>query len=759
MAPEIADSDAESDSHSPVKQMVATGNADGGVDPSQVLLSRYDFDQFLDPTQRLSSNSPSHVNGAPTASELLAGLPSDSSDVLMGKRSSEISPVAQGKKRAHSELQKSSGRLQHDEFAQVSASKRTKTYAHSSKSRGGALKDIDLFNPTGEPSLAASTNSQNIAVQSTDGLSQNLFNSLPNAGPSINLLDHSLSSSTHRLTTSTASMGQYESINLDFRGTNQGLDIHTNPFGSLSQASIVAEGDNSVTIMQTDAQQTMTQQQAIPSISTDELLPHQALSALFQSSPTRPSFVDPSVIMQNDGVGIGPAPIDDFRSGVAMATILEQPEPIDTVVEKPQPKKRGRKPKNPRISSESPAPGALNDMDEFALPDLPHVSRTRQGTVDSSKQVMGEAGQEAPAEESPVKQPTSELHLSDEAMIGLPKDNYKPRPSRSRSKKVAEEEAVSVHETEQQTPARNEIVDFEEPAEQTPAGGSAKSSTKKGRKSKVKRAKTSAAALLKTAEPMLSEGEEDVVWMDTKPTPVKLDLPPDLSVLKKETELMENHESTEGKETQGLNTFVNETESKVTVEIPTEVKDVGVAPKKRGRKPKKLQPLPQVEVQEDKEEEMEEARPALADKSTNLTSDHQRENVYREPKAPTMSPLSEAPSRLASPEKENVLQMAVVVTPSKGSIADEGPMTHSPIKASNSSSGKKTTYRVGLSRRQHIPSLLRKVQRDKAPPKIVVRKEKEKKKKGVDNGSDDEKDGLAGGEMRGADGMLVEWDF
>ncbi|KIV87773.1 hypothetical protein PV11_03295 [Exophiala sideris] len=779
MAPEIADSDAESDFHSPVKQMVATGNVDGGVDPSQVSLSRYDFDQFLDPTQRLSSISPSHVNSAPTASELLAGLPSDSSDALMGKRSSEPSSITQGKKRARSDLENGSRRSQHDGSAHVSSSKRTKTYAHSSKSRG-SLQDIDLFSPSGEPPIVASTNTQNIPVQSANGLSQNLFNSLPNTGPAINLLDHPLSNSTHRLTTSTASMGQYESINLDFRGTNQGLDIHANPFGSLSQASMGAEGDINATMLHTDAQQTMTQQHPIPSISTDELLPHQTLSALFQSSPTRPSFVDPSVIMQHDGPVADPAAIDDFRTGTALTTILEQAEPVETVAEKPQAKKRGRKPKNSRVPSESPVPGALDDMDDFALPDLPSVARTRQGTVDSvsqasetsatnlssknrkrgkSKQVVEEAGQEAPAEESPVKHPTSELHLSDEAMIGLPKEKYKPRPSRSRSKKVDEEEAFPVHETEQQTPARNTTVDFEEPAEKTPASASAKSGTKKGRKSKVKRAKTSAAALLKKAEPMLSEGEEDVVWMDTKPTPVKLDLPPDLSVLKKETEMTEDNKSIETKGAQVINTSAKETDSIVTVEIPTEAKGSVVGPKKRGRKPKKVQPLPQPEVAEDEEEGPDDIRPVLAEKTTNISIDIRQDTNYKEPKAPTMSPLSEAPSLPASPEKGKVVQAAVVITPSKDSTADKGSTTHSPIKPSGLSSGQKTTYRVGLSRRQNIPSLLRRVQRDKAPPKIVVRKEKEnKKKKDVDNGSDDDT-GADKSEMRGADGMLVEWDF
>lgn len=45
------------------------------------------------------------------------------------------------------------------------------------------------------------------------------------------------------------------------------------------------------------------------------------------------------------------------------------------------------------------------------------------------------------------------------------------------------------------------------------------------KKTKVKRAKTSASALLKKSEPMLSEGEDDVLWLETKPSQVKLDVP------------------------------------------------------------------------------------------------------------------------------------------------------------------------------------------------------------------------------------------
>ncbi|KAK5449962.1 hypothetical protein LTS15_008535 [Exophiala xenobiotica] len=799
MPAEIADSDAESDFNSPIKKTVANDNvADqaANADPSQISLSRYDFDQFLDPTQRLSSLSPQHADGVPTASELLAGLPSGSSELQMagGLRSTvirdkESSSAAQGKKRAHSAYQDGSTDLSSNDTTKTMAAKRTKTYAHSSKSRG-TLQDVDLFAPLdkdGGPRPGASTghHSSNGSGEKTSGINVDLSIGSGHPNAAISLLGQSLTGSTHRLSTSSASMGRYESINLDYRNAGQGLDVNANPFGSLSQISShelhhPEESDPYSTSDPNHEQQMALDTSNLVFERMDENMPDQALSALSQSPPCRPLSVNPSNIMQNDGA-MADIPEDEAVHVEAVAFVgAEITAPIDTteaVLEKLPPKKRGRKPKNPRLASKSPAPGAMDDVEEFVLPDLPPTNRSRQGTVDSvysqasqasttntliqkrkrgkSKQV-GDAAEQAmtAAQESPMKQ--HELNLSDEALIGLPKDQYKPRPSRSRSKRHADEEEPLLQDMLQQTPAKDKVVEFENTKAETPSGGTAKLSAKKGRKSKVKRAKTSAAALLKRGDPMLSEGEEDVMWMDTKPAPVKLDLPPDLKVLKKETEAGEDEKATVNKTQEEVTS--KEDEPKVTVEIPAEAKDTAAAPKKRGRKPKKVQPVSESKVVEEQDDDTETSRPVLAEKSTNVSNNIQEKSKDKEVKAPTVSPLSspESGAHIRSPEREkdNPPAASELATPSKNP-ADNGPTTHSPIKPTALSSGKKIIYRVGLSRRQHIPSLLRKVQRDKPPPTVVVRKEKENKKK--KNGDDDE--GENRDELRGADGMLVEWDF
>lgn len=155
-------------------------------------------------------------------------------------------------------------------------------------------------------------------------------------------------------------------------------------------------------------------------------------------------------------------------------------------------------------------------------------------------------------------------------------------------------------------------------------------------------------------------------------------------------------------------------------------------------------------------------RPALMEKSRN-TSSAEKETATESTETQNQSAKQSTQEQSGSPDKENLrASNDTSTTPSKpAAAAEKGPTKHSPINPPNLSSGRKTIYRIGLSRRQNIPSLLRKVQRDKPPPKLVARKEKENKKKKNDNNTGDgdhEGDGTGGGnEMRGPDGMLIEW--
>lgn len=814
MQPEIADSDAESDFDSPVKRRNAPEGNVGHASASQVSLSAYDFDQFLSPTQRLSSFSPHHTGNADDMSgdaanhlngiyEQLDGAASDNTNPLFG----EVLPVVWSTKRRHSSIQGNSTGIEADNAEKKPKAKRSKTYGAAAKARSST--EIDLFAPppetsseyqNSEPARPTTTVTNEILSRSDPKSTDEVAPVSTNLGHPpgvISLLGQSLTDSTHRMTTSVASIGRYESINLDFRGSGQGLDINTNPFGSLSQVSLdqdpnPAETERFASLFRPNEDQANLIGADQNPVVINRVPLDQPPPTLSQSSPERPLAIDPSNIMQHDEAMLDP--IDEHHSLALEVTtdLSDTTAPSDTVAsttEKPPAKKHGRKAKNSRFPSQSPAPGIAEDVEELPLPNPPPANISRQGTLDSLSQTYQPSAtntstqkrkrgksklvEEPPlaqaTESSPMKQFTNELNLSDEGIIGLPKEAYKPRPSRSRSKKIDEESPMPpppAPDTNHSTPARNIAKEHPDPEEETPSIAPAKSSGKKGRKSKVKRAKTSAAALLKKADPMLSEGEEDVVWMDSKPAPVKLDLPPDLKVLKMEVEVLKEEQNEQQEDSLADVDAAHTNGGRITIEIPTvnEVKDLVTEPKKRGWKPKKGQHKSEEKVVEEaNEEDNVDSRPALAEKSINLQS-----IASRAPKAPTISPISSPePADKQQPQAPSRDQEdpPPITTPSKPTPAlqspEKGPTKHSPINPPSISSGKKVLYRIGLSRRQNIPSLLRKVQRDKPPPKIVVRKEKEsKKKKDTDGGCDGDGEGEGGvgtGEMRGPDGMLIEW--
>ena len=847
---EIADSDADSDLASPVKQRRVLEDGDEQATLPQASLSVIDFDQFLDPTQRLSSSasdlicSISQLDGAGGTS--ISGVAhietATTQPIPLGN---EMSPPTRSKKRAQSALYDSYKDVQRDSSQPKPKAKRAKTYGAGS--RFCTARDDGLF--AQPPTPSAEARSPNSAPVDDIAADHDLSSLQPPSADATLLLSTSPSGKTsqdgkslidscHRMTTSMASMGQYQSINIDLRGSRQGIDLNTNPFASLSQVSL-EEDHHQPGTGQISALNGAVEEQSLYTDADPLLFPlgcysaNQALADVSGTSPGQPLAIGPAKIMQGEEGAAIAAGLKIYR-GIAGDTMLAS-------MEKPHPKKRGRKAKDSRISSNSPAPSFTEEADELALP---QPNRSRRGTGDSmsqaseissttastrkrkrrkSKQVMEQEPQANLADSCPVKHPanginlsdeatiglpealynsrpsrsqskiveeearlqaqdsspakhlTNELILSDEAAIGLPRESYKPRPSRSRSKKAANDDALMLPPLQPEidliTPAKGNTCNIPdtEPQKITPA----KSSTKKGRKSKVKRAKTSAAALLKKTDAMLSDGEEDVVWMDSKPAPVKLDLPPDLKGLKKEPDAL-NETNQDGDDDKKR---TRAKESNITIELPTstEAMKLVAEPKKRGRKPKNAPKKSEDKnIDEDEEELQNESalsRPALAEKSSNVAASNDKSVGKAQGKAPTVSPLtSPEPADKPQPEAINSCDLskenAPPNTPAKGkaaappSSAEKGPTKHSPI-TSLSSSGRKTLYRVGLSRRQHIPSLLRKVQRDKPPPKNVARKEKETKKmkdayaeyEGADCEHKDP------GEMRGADGMLIEWEF
>lgn len=821
MPHEIADSDAESDINSPARQpLLHNGPLEHAVTTAS---SQINFDEYMDPTQRLSfpsSNIESAEGTTASTIRLFDGI-NDAHDALNAsptdgpnQDSANLSPAVQSRKRANSVMHESSTTPDYDTLAQNSKAKRTKTYGHRSKS--GDAEHVDLFATS--PELLRETGNSALAEQCGDiriqkaahfpspsidlGMSRLGSTDHPRQ---ISLLDQQMQSSLQNITTSTASMGGYASINLDYRGSGEALDVNSNPFGSLSQVSL----DEDPNPVETERVASMFRhnkkasehgqfvQDSLGAIDKHLLpLPVFSQPSLEQSLSVNPSRltyndIDPSEVYLNEQEGDGLAPADSMPA----------PDRTPVAEDKAPCKKRGRRPKNSRTISKSPTPVVPDEaMDEQDLPDLELKRKSRQGTVDSvsaashasstgKKRKRGKSKRvadtdAAPADQSPAKHPTSELNLSDEQLIGLPKEGYKPRPSRSRSKKLTiEHEGLSPSVTvdpAMETPAKskplsNDASPFIQKADFTEEKSSMKKSSRKAR---VKRAKTSG-VVLRVAEPMLSEGEDDVVWMDSKPAPVKIELPSDLKVVREEdgqksvAEDMWEGDLRKGKK------------SNITIEIPlaadvphttspSSAPPAANAPKKRGRKPKKPQQGQQAELKATEVKERggdvvsgEVTRHPLTEKPSNIPLSKARSTT---PKAPTFSPLSSPepePQTMASPTKEQMApspsaaKPILLTTPTKPTT-EKGPTKHSPINPPSlpgtvHSNGKKALYRIGLSRRQNIPSLLRRVQRDKAPPKIVVAKEKEKKKKNAgDNGSDDDDDNDRR-EMRGPDGMLVEW--
>ena len=383
------------------------------------------------------------------------------------------------------------------------------------------------------------------------------------------LIEESISDTSREISTSRSSMGNHESINIDFRGSASGLKVGANPFGSPSQTSIedeVNDSDrekeatkpssnrvNTSALLHTSAfvrcemshdmgswigyqaanghepRQTPGRSRSIDPIDlcNDPSSDVQLLSTLNSSnrksgkSTTRRSM---SPAMRNEVTTMNRS-ISDSGSVHAQASI----------------KKGGRKRKGQRLLSQSPGPAPEEEpdlnSDELAvgLPKEQHKPRPGRShgatseihaTPPSVEPALREETRNMDEQSSPVKQPTSELNLSDEAFVGLPKENYKPRPSRSRSKRlVVENDNPELPESlplADQPPAHAAVAFVE--AESVSANKS-KKPKRAPKKTKIKRAKTSAGALVKKSEPMLSEGEEDVLWLETKPSQVKLDPP------------------------------------------------------------------------------------------------------------------------------------------------------------------------------------------------------------------------------------------
>jgi len=383
----------------------------------------------------------------------------------------------------------------------------------------------------------------------------------------LGLIEESMSGTSREISTARSSMGNYESINIDFRGSTTGLDVDTNPFGSLSQISADGGVDDA------DRENT-TLESGLDSLSTSALLATSNLgpSGIYEDlrswkkydemngggllqTPGRPRSIDPMLLyndLPHDMQLLSPSKSHARKSQkmVARTSMSPAAERSGLLVNRSvsdnalvngnlTSKKGGQKPKSQRFLSGSPGPlqdeRSLNsDGLAIELPKeqyKPRPGRSRGATNEmltklaSPDATSNEQKTNESEQRSPVMQLTNELNLSDEAFVGLPKENYKARPSRSRSKRTIVD-GDTVHSdlfpAAEEPPTRSAaiIVEAEEATTKK-----LKKPKRPLKKTKVKRAKTSASALIKKSEPMLSEGEDDVLWLETKPSQVKLDVP------------------------------------------------------------------------------------------------------------------------------------------------------------------------------------------------------------------------------------------
>ncbi len=561
--------------------------------------------------------------------------------------------------------------------------------------------------------------------------------------------------SSGRMSTSRSLMGNHESINLHYSGNGPGVDVNANPFGDVLQQSVGDDDDRAererLEAIFRPPQPGVGDIVAFPS--NQDCDPHnfshhhqhsgtEGAAILRDENLSRPasgrskSFVDPSILTKNPPddtqnlLGSKPSSsrkrrktVDGFALDIESAAQEMDDLPITIATpELPPPKterpgkKRGRKPKD-------------------------HVSEPKDGMHQEQPEEGGDNDKTAFGNDGLAEgHPSSEPRLDDESAIGLPQEQYKPRPSRSRSKRGTDEGMPPpAHPPTKQTrtPKFGDTNQLDE-QEDTP---STKLKKEKKRKNKMKRAKTSAAALLKKSDKMLSDGEEDVVWVESKPATVKMKLPDPVEV-KREDSVSHERPTHEDLEAGGADISVagreqsNEDASEESVEAVVEAhrpeeEQQKQPPKKRGRKPKTAVETPittetevgsndnsnaAAEAQEEAEAEHEDrsnqsrsktssSRPALKEKDVNTSHATASRPVEEATSTPPKSNAAQA-TEPESPEKQQPPPTPQAQKNDKNENYDKndrGPTKHSPINPT----GGKVKYRVGLSRRAAIPPLLK----------------------------------------------------
>lgn len=537
--------------------------------------------------------------------------------------------------------------------------------------------------------------------------------SLENGSVNNTITYHAHSASNH--TTTRSLVGSYEPINLDFGRDGIGSDLIANPFGDPEHGLGPTQLPHGHFFSPDQLQES-----ALPQLdgidgndSWGRSIDNGNTVDPREASTRSKSYVDPAQLVRGgsdavtspSGNSVNAAnsrkrrKTEDLVSSVSVKDGLERAT---------QPKKRGRKSKSQLVDTESAA------------------------AIDETHQV---AARKTPQKDPmPATSSSSDLHLDDEGVIGLPKETYNPRPSRSRSKRVADESMPPPSQTPiEQTaspekPPATASVDENAEIAELEAIPLTKVKHDKRRKNKVKRAKTSAAALLGKSNKMLSDGEEDVVWLEERPAAVKMTVPNPLEVKGEQKGYLEaaKQEQTDcngDNAVQSPEKQRDETparDNRVSVIIPPSKHVDDAPPKKRGRKSKVAanspetreeatatpEPAPEPPSTASKSKQKRQpSRPPLQEMDTNTNNNEKPpvSNPNEGTKPASQAKETTAETQPTTPEKAEEPASAAATSKRPQTEILKGPTAHSPINPS----GGRIKYRVGLSRRAAIPPLLK----------------------------------------------------
>lgn len=861
MPREIADSDDELDfvptaklTKSTVISYAVTTEDTCNADQLDPVLGT-DFDQFLSPTQRLSSYDAQHENtndistsrfldsstnrfldavgpSSGSSSQEIThatnGSQSAGSD-MGGKQAKDKAPLKKqnDKKRSRSQVEDAESTLQEGQVAKkrakatygsmVTSSNKSKNasefealthrstrFVSIGHQNDGSLDDpnerlpemvsIDARTDYTSP-LDLSLHLSPTSGEQMVGGETSVVGDVPTAGayapPELyRPRDNTYGSALRGVTTSNSSMGNYQSFSIN--PDKLGMDFDKiNPFGSLSQVSLSGDLDSEETRGIADIFRNSASFSNRVTLASQSIPSHKMALGVEHDMQTTPIEAENEFNLRsrakrsehNDAqcsppfsqiTSLDEQNVDGIVSATRQCSEQEPAKTIDGVAAKPAPKKRGRKPKE---SKKVATPDFHeNDVDELQADEQPLDRRKRAGTIDSVSNISevsqvsdsSRKGQKrrakkdmAPPDLQSKKLPSSDLGLDNKNVIGLSPERYVPRPSRRRGQVDSQVEGSSIAAVDtgdEQADPMDEVT--------------AKPSPAKAKKGKRGRKKGN-----KATETAIARQDGDIEAADTKAEVVMLE--DDFSANNKtqamphgdqdelaEDQIMANQESDDGDEDVIKGGHRN---TKISVDIPIFAKPDEnenlpppvAEPKKRGRKRKKP-----VEEPVGERKHAETARTPLSEKDANIQVD--KADLGNPAPDDTSTAEDQGPKRDINTEEEEEPKDSKSSVP----IQSNTPLKSTTTNISTSTPSLKSLLtpraRIGLSKRHSIPSLLRKVDRNKEAPKTIERKEKVTKRMLEER----EQERIAREEaeaegreytpldvLRDKDGRLVEWDF